>query len=254
MFGISCQERHQCSGSSPKTLCLEPAADWRWLPWQGKKNNKKTPVWKQCRLDFCAPDSLLSSLTCPPTASQRDLCMRSRDPWKLQKAARRNIWMILMGEWRRGREGGRDDGGFGWELGSVLRKARQMWRICSAAAMTGRCVPRWQSSLDSQPSHPGTTTPGAPWETDVPCQRGWKSCSNCNRGGVYFIFLHQVRYQSSVYPTNLLLPLSSSLYLSSAGWILIFPWKLQQYVFLGNSTSPERCKMIWCLWRGWIRG
>lgn len=49
--------------------------------------------------------------------------------------------MILMGEWRHGREA-EMMGGLG--KSRVKRcKARQMWRICSAAVMKRECVCVW---------------------------------------------------------------------------------------------------------------
>lgn len=105
-----------------------------------KKNKKKQPRRKTVQIEF-----LRSLLIPPPTPQQgqHDLCTRSRDPWKLQKAARGNIWTILMGEWRCGSEAG--TAGARWKR----CKATQMWKICSASVMTGEGVQRRRvSTLD----------------------------------------------------------------------------------------------------------
>ena len=89
---------------------------------------------KTVRIGLLHNPSLPSSPTGPPTAKQHDLCMRSRDPWKLQKAARGNIWMILMGSGDVGGVRVVEPG----ESRANWCKLRQMWGICSAGlVMTG---------------------------------------------------------------------------------------------------------------------
>lgn len=115
------------------------------------------------------------------------------------------------------------------------------------------CVRRRLFILDSTPSHPGTTAPQCPFGNRrcVQPPKGERVDvtamlvgSHCNRGGIY----HQVPWHDTdrLYPTPCCTHLFS-LYCPSAGWMLILPRKLLQYVFLGNSMSPEHCKTIWCL-------
>lgn len=166
-WGIWSKSAARASIHSESFLNWLFGSSWSVMAALARKNN---PAGKQCRLSFCVSYSFLSSLAhpFPPQQGQHDLCTRSRDPWKLQKAARGNIWTFLMGEWRCGSEAGMT--GAWWKCCKA---------ICSASVMTGGGVRRRQVSIRDLTVSPRMVAPQLwlcmklppliqPWTSD-PC-------------------------------------------------------------------------------------
>lgn len=149
-----------CQGLQPQRELLKLAV-WKQLISDGCLGKKKQPRRKTVQIEFLC-FLLIPVLSRPhphpphtptPQQGQHDLCTRSRDPWKLQKAARGNIWTPLMGEWRSGSEAGMT--GAWWKCW----KATHMWQICSASVMTGGGAQRGQVSIPDPTVSPRMAAP-----------------------------------------------------------------------------------------------